>query len=358
METDPENESQFCGMFHTIDVSGVRLTGETNSLADRIAENTHDEFVKMKLEEGFKFGYVRNIELKTHPNLVPYDMQTREAKSLDHTIASDLLKMIKYFGFEVSCRHSGDKGSADRRVSIDALSLFIDSFDFTISLKQSPKNIYWNEKFCITMLIPILTDYFDKHSDYFGGSSVYSNAFHQERKLVITLFECIMERIRLSLYPLSAEDENENRRRASRTLSLEKSLEEKSGYASQFCKAVSVKPFVMTEKLMKGCRKCLSKLLPVLPPTYKSEFVHKNLSFLEDAMTNNAAADYSFEILIPVISLIWQGMLESLCSDDEDEQNQGMTHNIAMLFSSFLEKTEEEKATRAKAGNGPFQCNR
>eukprot|EP01135_Chromosphaera_perkinsii_P010510 Nk52_evm20s2152 gene=Nk52_evmTU20s2152 len=347
----------YCPVFEVIDLEGLVLAPHIASLADRVAENIHDQFVMTKKQEGYRFGYVRSLTERTHPNLVPYDMQTKEAKDLDHEISVNCIKLIKYFGFDIKSKflEDGYKGSV-KKMSLLVLEKCIEAFDLTVqeSKSASARKVYTHEHFCMTVLIPIMSEYFDKHGLYFGGKSVYSNASHEERKLVIMMFQCVMERIRLTLYPLSGVDKDLERRRRrsipSNTISEEMPQSPSFGIVGQFVEAVAVKPFIMTEALIKQCRKCLSKLIPVLPANYHSNFCLDNMKYLEDALTDSAAADFSFEIVLPTITLIFDRAFCHLCFEVEhiDDESNKLSQTVATTYSDFLGKADEEKMEEQK----------
>lgn len=46
--------------------------------------NSHESWLKQKTEEGWKYGAVKNPDLKEHPCFVPYDELPVEQKSKDY----------------------------------------------------------------------------------------------------------------------------------------------------------------------------------------------------------------------------------------------------------------------------------
>jgi len=65
------------------------------------AETNHENWMRMKKEQGWKYGKVKNFEAKTHPDLVPYDLlpeiEKRKDKSdmIVHTEADRLWAEIE-----------------------------------------------------------------------------------------------------------------------------------------------------------------------------------------------------------------------------------------------------------------------
>lgn len=66
------------------------------SQVEKMAKNSHNEWMKVKLANGWKLG-PDNKENKTNPNLVPYDEldeETKEDQSYDWTTAKGIIDGI------------------------------------------------------------------------------------------------------------------------------------------------------------------------------------------------------------------------------------------------------------------------
>jgi len=85
-----------------IDTSRVRLSPEILELAERLAENTHENWAKERFSAGWIYGDRRNDALKKHPCLVPYDQLPDSEKDLDRALATQTLKALIALGYNIT----------------------------------------------------------------------------------------------------------------------------------------------------------------------------------------------------------------------------------------------------------------
>lgn len=57
---------------------------------------SHESWLKQKTEEGWKYGLVKNPELKEHPCFVPYDKLPTEQKSKDYLFKQVIHSLIPF----------------------------------------------------------------------------------------------------------------------------------------------------------------------------------------------------------------------------------------------------------------------
>lgn len=64
------------------------VDGVVKALNGATPEQLHESWCDFKVQEGWKFGNVKDEEAKTHPCLVNYDQLPEEQKLKDHVFAS------------------------------------------------------------------------------------------------------------------------------------------------------------------------------------------------------------------------------------------------------------------------------
>ncbi|XP_069116591.1 ryanodine receptor-like isoform X2 [Argopecten irradians] len=96
------------------DLRNMTITREMQTLAERLAENSHDMWAKKKKEE------LEEIGGGVHPQLVPYDTLTDKEKKKDRDHAHELLKFLQFLGFRI---HSENVGSWEEGASDTATSM-------------------------------------------------------------------------------------------------------------------------------------------------------------------------------------------------------------------------------------------
>ncbi len=84
-----------------LDTTDIELQKELISLTEKLAENAHDNWAKLRMQEGWQWGEYRDDTSKTHPCLVPYDELSESDKEYDRRTALETLKAIVALGFEI-----------------------------------------------------------------------------------------------------------------------------------------------------------------------------------------------------------------------------------------------------------------
>lgn len=84
-----------------VDTSSVRLDAEVRALTERLAENTHDNWARRRLAEGWTYGPRRDDDKKQHPGLVPYAELSESEKDYDRATAMETLKAILALGYTI-----------------------------------------------------------------------------------------------------------------------------------------------------------------------------------------------------------------------------------------------------------------
>jgi hypothetical protein len=79
-------------------MDGVKFALENPNMKP---EENHDNWMKMKLSQGWKYGDIKDLKKKTHPDLVPYEDLPEIEKRKDsmdkliNKLANELWEMIK-----------------------------------------------------------------------------------------------------------------------------------------------------------------------------------------------------------------------------------------------------------------------
>ncbi len=82
-----------------IDTSDVTLPPDVLSLAEKLAENTHEVWALGRVNDGWTYGEKRDDASKKHPCLIPYDELPDGEKEYDRATAMETLKLILKLGF-------------------------------------------------------------------------------------------------------------------------------------------------------------------------------------------------------------------------------------------------------------------
>ncbi|KAG7382404.1 hypothetical protein PHYPSEUDO_004885 [Phytophthora pseudosyringae] len=77
----------------------VKVSPHLRSVIELLAENTHEVWAQMRMEQGWKFGPRRNDAKKEHNGLVPYIYLTQDEKQMDRNTAMQTVKLILRIGF-------------------------------------------------------------------------------------------------------------------------------------------------------------------------------------------------------------------------------------------------------------------
>lgn len=84
-----------------IDTSNIELPEDLLELTEKIAENVHDVWSESRIQDGWKYGEVRNDEKKEHPCIVPYAELSESEKEYDRNTALETLKLIIKLGYSI-----------------------------------------------------------------------------------------------------------------------------------------------------------------------------------------------------------------------------------------------------------------
>jgi RyR domain len=84
-----------------IDTSNVQVSDEILDLTEHLAENAHEVWARLRMDQGWRPGPRRDEDAKTHPSLVPYDDLPEEEKEYDRRTAMETLKVMLALGYRI-----------------------------------------------------------------------------------------------------------------------------------------------------------------------------------------------------------------------------------------------------------------
>ena len=84
-----------------IDTSTIQLSDDLLKLTEKLAENAHDNWAKLRMEQGWTWGLERDDVTKKHPDLVPYSELSESEKQYDRNTAIGTLKAIVALGYTI-----------------------------------------------------------------------------------------------------------------------------------------------------------------------------------------------------------------------------------------------------------------
>ena len=84
-----------------IDTSRVELPEKLHTLREKLAENAHDNWARLRIAEGWTYGPARDDTTKKHPDLVPYDDLSESEKEYDRNATIETLKAIVQLGYSI-----------------------------------------------------------------------------------------------------------------------------------------------------------------------------------------------------------------------------------------------------------------
>ncbi len=130
-----------------INTSQIKIDKEESQLAECLAKNTHEIWVKQKIKDGWKYGPNRDNHLKLHPYLIPYEQLPDQEKEHDYLTAIESIKALLALGYKIEKNNNRIKDISseeqDKNIT-EILDNLKNSNQMSISslLKIQRENIY------------------------------------------------------------------------------------------------------------------------------------------------------------------------------------------------------------------------
>jgi hypothetical protein len=86
---------------HPPDYSDIEIPPDLLGLVEQLAEASHDTWARQRLDEGWRYGPLRDDEKKEHPGLVPYQDLAESEKEYDRKISLGTIKTILAWGYRL-----------------------------------------------------------------------------------------------------------------------------------------------------------------------------------------------------------------------------------------------------------------
>ena len=83
------------------DTSEVVLPAPIRELTEMLARNTHENWARQRISDGWRYGPQRDDARKEHPSLVPYDELPESEKEYDRRTAIETVKTILALGYRI-----------------------------------------------------------------------------------------------------------------------------------------------------------------------------------------------------------------------------------------------------------------
>jgi len=90
-----------------IDTSEIFIDQDILELIELIANNTHDVWAESRIEEGWIYGPTKDSNLKTTPDLVPYEDLPESEKEYDRKTAMEAIKILISLGYKITKNPEG-----------------------------------------------------------------------------------------------------------------------------------------------------------------------------------------------------------------------------------------------------------
>ncbi len=100
------------------DASNITLSREISDLRDLLARNAHENWAKLRMAEGWRYGPYRNDASKEHPGLIPFEELPESEKEYDRQTALETIKTLLALGYTLQSPAGGSPAAAPGRLPV------------------------------------------------------------------------------------------------------------------------------------------------------------------------------------------------------------------------------------------------
>ncbi len=84
------------------DTTDIILSKEIMDMTEIIARNTHENWAKNKMDEGWVYGEYLDDEKRTHPCITEYENLSEDDKDYDRITAMEAIKLLIKMGYKIT----------------------------------------------------------------------------------------------------------------------------------------------------------------------------------------------------------------------------------------------------------------
>ncbi len=132
-----------------LNTNEVALPAEIIEITEQLARNTHENWARQRMTDGWRYGPVRDDARKEHPGIVPYEELSEAEKQYDRNTALETLKALILLGYRleapsreglsgIDALRSSDKELAALGATLDNLDTLDLSSLFTLWQSHNP----------------------------------------------------------------------------------------------------------------------------------------------------------------------------------------------------------------------------
>jgi class 3 adenylate cyclase/tetratricopeptide (TPR) repeat protein len=96
------------------DASRIILSREISELRDLLARNAHENWARLRMADGWRYGPARDDVRKEHPGLIPFEHLPESEREFDRQTALETIKTLLALGYSIQPPAPGNLASPER----------------------------------------------------------------------------------------------------------------------------------------------------------------------------------------------------------------------------------------------------